>query len=271
VQPNDVQTIEDAGYPLVHRGNPGATFGVYFNEARPIVAELEVRQAVAAAIDPELVRDTALDELFAVATSSLAETTPGYADESDAYAYDPERAAELLDEAGWKAGDDGIREKDGRPLALKLAWITNFGPNQTSLELIQQQLKDAGIQVELVGGSVPEFLKLQESGDFDLSWQNLSRADGDVLRTTYSTAASNRLHLDDPELEALLQEQAATADPEARAEVLAQAQARIAGQVHQVPVHELTSILGTQPAVHGVALGADSRLDSLVAAWEEAE
>ncbi|MFF2370695.1 ABC transporter substrate-binding protein [Agromyces sp. NPDC058110] len=271
VQPNDVQTIDDAGFPLVYRGNPGATFGVYFNESRPAVADLDVRKAIAAAIDPEVVRDTALNDLFAVATSSLAKTTPGFADEGDAFAYDPEAAADLLDEAGWTEGADGTRSKDGQPLSLKLAWITNFGPNQTSLELIQQQLKEVGVEVELVGGSVPEFLKIQESGDFDLSWQNLSRADGDVLRTTYSTAASNRLHLDDPELEALLQEQAALADPDARDEKLAEAQARIAEQVHQVPVHELTSILGTLPTVHGVSLGADSRLDSLVGAWEEAE
>ncbi|SFR69489.1 peptide/nickel transport system substrate-binding protein [Agromyces sp. CF514] len=271
VQPNDVQTIEDAGFPLVYRGNPGATFGVYFNESRPAVADLDVRKAIAAAIDPEVVRDTALNDLFAVATSSLAQTTPGFADEGDAFEYDPEAAADLLDEAGWTEGADGIRTKDGEPLSLKLAWITNFGPNQTSLELIQQQLKEVGVEVELVGGSVPEFLKVQESGDFDLSWQNLSRADGDVLRTTYSIAASNRLHLDDPELESLLQEQAALADPDARDDVLAEAQARIAEQVHQVPVHELTSILGTLPTVHGVSLGADSRLDSLVGAWEEAE
>lgn len=271
VQPNDVQTIEDAGFPLVYRANPGATFGIYFNEARPVVADQDVRRAIAAAIDPEVVRDTALNELFAVATSSLATTTPGFADEGDAYAFDPDAAAELLDGAGWTEGADGIRTKDGAPLSLRLAWITNFGPNQTSLELIQQQLKDVGVEVELVGGSVPEFLKIQEAGDFDLSWQNLSRADGDVLRTTYSTAATNRLHLDDPELEALLQEQAATADPDARDAALAAAQARIAEQVHQVPVHELTSILGTLPTVHGVSLGADSRLDSLVAAWEEGE
>lgn len=271
VQPIDVQTIEDGGFPVVSRGNPGATFGVYFNEARPIVADITVREAIAHAIDATEVRDTALNDLFAVATSSLAATTPGFADQSDAFEFDPDAAEELLDEAGWVVGSDGIREKDGTRLSLELAWITNFGPNQTSLELIQQQLKAVGIEVVLVGGTVPEFLKVQESGAFDLSWQNLSRADGDVLRTTYSAAATNRLHIDDAELEALLQEQVRLADQAARDAVLAEAQERIASQFHQVPVHELTSILGTQPGVHGVSLGADSRLDSLVAAWKSPE
>ena len=60
-------------------------------------------------------------------------------------------------------------------------------------------------------------------------------------------------------------------DAAGRDAVLADAQARIATEFHQVPVHELTSILGTQSTVHGVTLGADSRLDSLVAAWKSAE
>lgn len=267
IQPGDVASIEQAGYPLVSRGNPGVTFGISFNLSHPIVADLSVRQAIAAAIDAKTVRDTALNDSFAIATSVLAKNTPGYADQSAALAYDPARAGKLLDAAGWKAGADGIREKDGAKLQLKLWWITNFGPNQTSLELIQQELKAVGVDLQLQSGPVPDFLEAQKNGDFDLVWGNLSRADGDVLRTTFSKATT-RYRIDDPALETLLQQQLATSDPTARDAVLAQAQARIASQVYQIPVHELTSILGTQESVHAVSLGADSRLDSLVAAWK---
>lgn len=267
IQPGDVASLEQAGYPLVSRGNPGVTFGLSFNLSHPVVADLSVRQAIAAAVDAETVRDTALNDWFAVATSALAANTPGYADQSAAFAYDPARAEELLDAAGWTAGADGIREKDGAKLQLKLWWITNFGPNQTSLELIQQELKAVGVDLQLQSGPVPEFLEAQKNGDFDLVWGNLSRADGDVLRTTFSKATT-RYRIDDPALELLLQEQLATSDPTARDALLAQAQERIASQVYQIPVHELTSILGTRESVHAVTLGADSRLDSLVAAWK---
>jgi peptide/nickel transport system substrate-binding protein len=269
VQPTDVQTLQDAGYPLVSRGNPGISFGLSFNLARPIVSDIAVREAISAAIDPKVVRDTALNDLFNVATSALAKNTPSWADESKHFSYDPGHAAELLEKAGWTEGSDGIRTKDGQPLSLQLAWITNFGPNQTSLELIQQQLKAVGIDVVLEGSTVPEFLEKQAAGDFDIVWGNLSRADGDVLRTQYS-AATTKLNIDDPELEALLQGQLAAGDTTERNKILAEAQARIASQYYQVPVHELTSILSTQPTVHGVSLGADSRLDSLVAAWKDA-
>jgi peptide/nickel transport system substrate-binding protein len=270
VQPTEVASLEQAGYPLVWRGNPGISFGLSFNQARPIAADIAVREAIASAIDPTVIRDTALNEYFNVATSALAKSTPGYADQSASFSYDPEHAAELLDDAGWTEGADGSREKDGEPLSLTLVWITNFGPNQTSLELIQQQLKTVGIDLVLQGSTVPEFLEKQKAGQFDIAWGNLSRADGDVLRTQYS-AATNTISLDDPELESLLQEQLVVGDPTARNEILAEAQERIASQFYQVPVHELTSILGTQSTVHDVSLGADSRLNPLVGAWKDGE
>lgn len=270
VQPTDVDIIKSANLPLVYRANPGLSFGLTFNVSRPLVSDVVVREAIAAGINAEEVRDTSLNDLFNVGTSALAKNTPSWADQSSYFAFDAKKAAKLLDGAGWVAGDDGIREKDGDRLSLNLIWITNFGPNQTSLELIQQQLKQAGIELNLAGSVVPDYLAKQEAGDFDIAWGNSSRADGDVLRTTFSKATT-KLRIDDPELEQLLQAQLAEGDPAARADILAEAQERIASQYYQIPVHELTSILGTQADVHDVTLGADSRLESLVTAWKDAE
>ncbi|WP_243075475.1 ABC transporter substrate-binding protein [Microbacterium sp. SS28] len=270
VQPNDVPVVEAAGLPLISRANPGISFGLTFNESRPIVSDPAVREAIASAVNAQEVRDTSLNDLFNVGTSVLAKNTPSYADQSTYFAFDAEKAAELLDDAGWEEGSDGIREKDGERLSLQLIWVTNFGPNQTSLELIQQQLKQVGIEVELSGSVVPDFLAKQDAGEWDITWGNLSRADGDVLRTQFSTATT-KTRIDDPELEALLQAQLAEPDPAKRDAILADAQERIASQYYQIPVHELTSILGTRADVHDVVFGADSRLDSLVTAWKDAE
>ncbi|WOF23192.1 ABC transporter substrate-binding protein [Microbacterium betulae] len=269
VQPSDQSQVQDAGLTLVDRVNPGLSFGLSVNVARPAVSDVAVREAIAAAIDPQVVVDTALNELYSVADSSLSSTTPAYASQAERFAYDPEHAAALLDEAGWEEGSDGVREKDGEPLEILLLWSTNNSTNQTVVELVQQQLAQVGIGVELVSGTVPEVVERQASGDFDLSWGNLSRADGDVLRTTFSSATT-RLGIDDPELDALLQEQLAVTGDE-RDAVLADVQERIASQYYQIPVHELTSVIGTQLAVHGLQFGADSRLDSLAGTWKDAE
>ncbi|MGC5168343.1 ABC transporter substrate-binding protein [Luteimicrobium sp. DT211] len=271
VQPNDVAQLDGAGLPVVYRANPGVTFGLTFNEGSPFGKDPELRKAVALAIDPKEVRDTALNDKFAVATSPLGVTTPGYTDvstEGTALVTDADQAKQVLDADGWKAGSDGLRSKDGKALSLKIEWISNFAPNQTALELIQQELKAVGIGVTLETGSVPEYLQKLQTGDYDAAWGNSSRADGDILRTSYSTAATNYYQLDDPTLEKLLQEQLAAGDATQRDEVLAQAQERLVTQHHTVPVFELTSIIGTQKDVHGVSLGADSRLDLLVDAWK---
>lgn len=267
VPPQDVEVLRSDGFQLVVRPNPGITFGVSFVADHTPVNDVLVRRAIASAIDATDVRDTVLSPDFAVATSVLSQTTPAHVVVDELIPYDPAAAAALLDEAGWTLGADGVREKDGEKLQLVFGWLNNFGPNQASLELIQAQLAEVGIGTELQSTTGPEFLEALTAGSFDLVWGNLSRADGDVLRTSFSTAATNYYRIDDPELEDLLQQQLAAGDPAARNELLAQIQARIVEQAHQVPVFELTTVLALTDSVNGVRLGADSRLDQLTDAW----
>ncbi|MFJ4219584.1 ABC transporter substrate-binding protein [Curtobacterium luteum] len=268
VQPSDVDSLKTQ-YDLVTRANPGQVFGLTFNQERPIVQDLAVRKAIAQAVDAKTVRDTALDDLFAVGTSALGSTTPGYTDTSSTNEYDPDAAKSALDDAGWKTGADGIRSKGGKELQLKLIWITNFGPNQTSLELIQQELKKVGVGLTLESGTVPQYLDNLTSGDWDLSWDNSSRADGDVLRAKFSSGAQS-IGADDRTLDALFSKELAQSDPKERDATFAEIQQRIAAQVDFVPVHELTSIIAPAKDVHGIAFGADTRLDQLTGAWKDA-
>ncbi|OII20750.1 peptide ABC transporter substrate-binding protein [Curtobacterium sp. MCBA15_016] len=269
VQPSDVDTLKSQ-YELVTRANPGQVFGLTFNQKRPLVSDLAVRRAIAQAVDPKTVRDTSLNDLFEVATSVLGSTTPGYTDTSSAISYDPAAAEQALDEAGWKTGSDGIRAKDGRKLQLKLIWITNFGPNQTSLELIQQELRKVGVGLTLESGTVPQYLANTTSGDWDLAWDNSSRADGDVLRSKFSSDGAQSIGAADGTLDALFTKELSQSSATERAATFAAIQERIASQVDFVPVHELTSIIATTKDVHGIAFGADTRLDQLTGAWTDA-
>ncbi|TDN43170.1 peptide/nickel transport system substrate-binding protein [Curtobacterium flaccumfaciens] len=269
VQPSDVDTLQSQ-YELVTRANPGQVFGLTFNQKRPLVSDLVVRKAIAQAVDPKTVRDTSLNDLFKVANSVLGSTTPGHVDTSSSIEHDPAAAAAALQDAGWEKGSDGIRAKDGKKLQLTLIWITNFGPNQTSLELIQQELKKVGIGLTLESGTVPQYLANTTSGDWDLAWDNSSRADGDVLRSKFSSAGAQSIGASDTTLDALFTQELSQSDPAERAKTFASIQQRIASQVDFVPVHELTSIIATAKDVHGIAFGADTRLDQLTGTWKDA-
>jgi peptide/nickel transport system substrate-binding protein len=65
-------------------------------------------------------------------------------------AFDKAAASSALDTAGWRAGPDGTRAKDGKPLSVKLLQPTVIGPTLTATaELIQQAWQGVGVRVEI--------------------------------------------------------------------------------------------------------------------------
>lgn len=126
-----------------------------------------------------------------------------------------------------------------------------------------------GIDLQLVSGNVPKVTEGQATGDYDFRYGNLSRADGDVLRTSFSSSIDLSFTAAVPELDALLEKQRAIVDLTARNEVLLEAQQLILEQCLYIPAHQLTSVLATSTQVHGIVLGADARLASLSDAWKE--
>jgi peptide/nickel transport system substrate-binding protein len=268
VLPQDIQSLRDQKQGLVIRANPGVAFGLgTYNKG--ILADQKVRQALLTAIDRKTIQQSALTKDFKVATSVLAANTPGWIDLSKELVYDKAASQKLLESAGWKKGADGIREKDGQKLSLTLGYLANFGPNQSVIELVQQQLKAVGIDIKIWTGTVPQYLAEQSSGRFDLAYGNLSRADGDVLRTQFSSALPSNVKGDtDPQLNQYLVDQLSTADQAKRNEFAQKASQRVIELAYQIPVVELTTVLGTSPKVHGVKLGADSRLALLIDAYK---
>jgi peptide/nickel transport system substrate-binding protein len=130
-------------------GDPGPT------TPHPILGDLRVRQAIASAIDyDKLIHDVLKD-------SVAASTNPfeyGWAkcDTPRPFAYDPGKANQLLDQAGWVMGSDGIRvakgakyAKDGTRLSLELQGYTNYDPLQNTEEFIVENLKAVGIEARI--------------------------------------------------------------------------------------------------------------------------
>ncbi|WP_226961879.1 MULTISPECIES: ABC transporter substrate-binding protein [Streptomyces] len=260
VAPQDEATLEAAGLTLDRRANPGLPFSLFPQLERPIPADPRVRQAVSLAIDRQEVVDTVLSESYRPATSSLASTTDLYADHSELLAHDPAAAEALLAEAGWEEGPNGIRVRDGQPLHLDIVWGANFGPNQPSLELIQQQLREVGIDVTLRTVTIAEYNAVREEGDYDYAWSNTTRTDPDILRAAFSSELANLSRVDDPDLEALLHEQNASVDPEVRGPLVERLQRELLEKGYLVPVFELTTVLGLDGDVHDLDFEASSRL-----------
>lgn len=260
VAPQDEAGLKSQGQRLLSRPNPGVPVALSANAARPQAGDLAVRRALEVAIDRKEVVDTVLSGSYRPATSSLSSTTADYRSNAPLLAYDPAAARRILDAAGWVPGTDGIRARNGARLDLKVILAPNFGPNQSVLELVQQQLRKVGIGVTLRVLTIAEYQQAQHSGDYDLAWGNGTRADPDILRTAFSSKLLNLSRLHDPQLQQLLDAQASAADPAKRAGFVAAAQRRVLEQAYQIPVFEMTSVYALSPGLHGVTLGSSSQV-----------
>ncbi|WP_147818681.1 nickel ABC transporter substrate-binding protein [Salidesulfovibrio onnuriiensis] len=85
------------------------------------------------------------------------------------FSFDPEKAAALLDAAGWKWDEEHqYRIKDGRELCLDLCFVGNDALQKSVAEVMQGDLKRLGMKVRLVGEEKDSFLTRQKTGEFGM-------------------------------------------------------------------------------------------------------
>jgi peptide/nickel transport system substrate-binding protein len=147
-----VPRIEEAGIE-VQVLPAGYNEGWFFNtgeNGHPALQDVNVRQALALAFDRQAITtDLLLDATYP--GSGFWEGTPFDNPDIEPVPYDPELAAQLLDEAGWvDSNGDGTRDKDGTELVIR--FVTNTRPIRAESvgPIVQQQFSDIGVGVELV-------------------------------------------------------------------------------------------------------------------------
>jgi peptide/nickel transport system substrate-binding protein len=140
VAPADTQALEDGGYNVVTR-DPFTILYLGFNQAQEELADPGVRQAIAHAIDKEALVSQTLPEGTTVATQFIPESVNGYDEDVTQYEYDPERARQLLEEAGYA---DGLELDFSYPTGVSRPYMPN--PEQTFTTLTAQ-LEEVGITV----------------------------------------------------------------------------------------------------------------------------
>lgn len=140
-------------------------------EKTTLFQDVEVRQAMLYAIDREALLESIRFGYGEVAIGTMPVISwaynPGEIDKQ--YDYDPDMAEQLLEQAGWTLGNDGVRAKDGQRLSFEM--ITNAGNQvrEAYLTAIQQYWADVGIEMTPVLEPFPQVVeRLVSTYDFEV-------------------------------------------------------------------------------------------------------
>jgi peptide/nickel transport system substrate-binding protein len=183
-----------------------------FNLRDPLLKDSRVRQAIACAIDRNLIIQTLMRGYGQPALSMLPASHWAWTGDVARFDYDPARAARLLDEAGYPRGKDGIRFH----MAMK---TSNVEEMRLLAAVLQQQLAKVGIALDLRSYEFATFYSDVTRGAFQmysLRWIG-GNEQPDIFSYAFSTArfspkGANRGHYSNPRLDALLDDASKSAD-----------------------------------------------------------
>lgn len=150
VTDENLQLLEQLGFAnAIITENLGYGY-IAINHKEEILQDVNVRKALAYGLDRQSVVEAAFGGQANVIDIPQSTVSWAYPEDEDfvKYPYDPEKAKQLLEEAGWKVGSDGIREKDGVKLSLKFLASSPNSVNDALVPIMIQNYKDIGIEVK---------------------------------------------------------------------------------------------------------------------------
>jgi peptide/nickel transport system substrate-binding protein len=234
VEESDVETLEaQDNVNLTTYDTFGFTYYAYQldPERTTLFQEPEVRQALLYALDRQALIDAIRFGIGKVAVGTMPVASWAYnPDGIDRhYDYDPDRARELLAEAGWEEGDDGVLERDGERFSFEV--YTNSGNQirEQYVAVMQEQWREIGIECIPQTEEWNAFLeRFDSTRDFEMILIGFSWGVDPDQETMWHTDAQeggfNRVRYSNPEVDELLEQGLATTDPDERIEIYTEMQ-----------------------------------------------
>ena len=203
----------------------------------PAIQDRTVRQAIAFAVDRDRVNEISTRNTSFTGHGILPNYYKDFYSQPEGdldYPYDPDRAKQMLDDAGWKPGSDGIRAKGGQKLSFNLYVRSESQVNITAARLVKEMAKEIGIDFKVQIVSVDKLTELttqkvkgKMAPDFDTfiwGWGG-DPYDPSILLgliTTAQIGGSSDSFYSNPEYDKLYQQQAGEFDLDARKAIVKQ-------------------------------------------------
>jgi peptide/nickel transport system substrate-binding protein len=248
--------------------SPGLDYSyIGINMLDPVLKDVRVRHAIGYAIDRHAIVEYLRRGLARPATGLIPSQAWAYQPDIFQFTYDPNRARQLLDEAGYK-DPDGDGPLPRLQLSLK---VGNAEEVRLQATVIQQQLRDVGIDLDVRSYEFATMYADVIKGNFQmfgLQWVGGAMVDPDILRRVfYSTqtppAGFNRGHYSNPQVDRLLELAGAATTEAERKKYYGEAQTIIAEDAPYISIWNRTNVAIARPTVTGLHLNATSDFSAL--------
>jgi len=257
----DVPALKGAGVTPLFGTQPGMPASFVVNTTKPGLSDPTVRQAMTMGLNRAADVKAVLGSYYTPATSLLTHNLPEYTNESAAMAYDPAKAKQELQSAGWVAGPGGTREKGGVKLSFSVAYTDSYGAYYTSLlQLFQQDMKAIGINITLDDLTEAQQVSEGLSHNFDLDITSLTDADPDVLRSTLGVLFPDAQALETTGIDTLFTQSDAEPVQAQRSATYAKIQNLMISNGFVIPFWEGGQFVGYTSKVHGLEMDFQSWL-----------
>ncbi|PJI93678.1 ABC transporter substrate-binding protein [Luteimicrobium subarcticum] len=259
VSPQEIETLRGQGFDVETPRYLGFVHGFKVSTKAAPFDDLRVRQALQHGIDRQQIIDTVYTSDWQAATGFIQGTVPEAGDFSSTFAYDPEQSKKLLDEAGWVAGADGVRVKDGKALELTLYPTPYIITSEPIDELVSQQLTKLGFKVTIQRLDVPSYLD-RLTGNQSIALADVTRSFVDVGTVAGVLTDSNggedwfAVGHSDATLDRLSADISDASDAASRKKLVDELQEYVLDQGYFVPVTQIVQRIYLQsPKVHGAS------------------
>ncbi|HCX86064.1 MAG TPA: ABC transporter substrate-binding protein [Micrococcales bacterium] len=237
IPPQQVDTLEGDADVTLGVGPSNDYWYLALNQHREPWNDVRVRQAVAYAID----RDSILQATSygtAVANQLAIPETSGWFTAYDTYSYDPDKARELLAEAGVTSA------------TIDMLATSDYPETSTASQIIAANLADVGITMNIRTPDFATWLDEQNTGNFDMlmmSWIGNLDPDDFYYSQHHSGGGSNAQGYSNPEVDALLDAGRTETDEAARKDIYAQAATKIADDASYIYLYNPAVIQAWSP------------------------
>jgi len=229
---------------------------ITINGTSPVLSDVNVRQALAKAIDRQTIANALLGPLGGNAQKLdnhiFMANQEGYKDNAgDLSTADVNAANTQLDQAGWTRSGDAIRTKDGQTLTIRFVIPSGVSASQQEAELVQGMLKQVGADVQIQTVPVGDFFKSYVyTGDYDFtvfSWIGtpfpISSSASIYEQPTGDGSQQNYAGIGTPEIDQLFAQAAAELDPAKARDLANQVDALIWQEVHSLTTYQRPDLI----------------------------